>query len=158
MCERIRWALHSLCQATLEAVAVPLPRLRRLPRCPTPIPPPAPEPDPEPTCTSPPPSPALPPERLDPTTNSPASPAAPSPLAHDASPQQPSPLQTGVPPSSSWLRRDAFPTLWSSLQCGPNHVALAGYTTTLSPNLRIASLNTNGLTMPKLTELLFFFF
>ena len=31
MGERIRWALHSLCQATLEAVTVPLPRLCRGP-------------------------------------------------------------------------------------------------------------------------------
>ena len=161
LCERIRWALHSLCQATLEAVAVPLPRLRRLPRCPTPTPPPAPETDPEPTCISPlpphPPSP--PPDRPDSTTSSPKSPAAPSPPARDASPQQPSPLHTGVPPSSSWLRQGALPTygtLWSSLQCGLNHVALAGYTTTLSPNLRIASLNTNGLSTPKLTELLWY--
>ena len=40
MCERIRWALHSLCQATLEAVAAPPPRLRRLTRCSAPCPPP----------------------------------------------------------------------------------------------------------------------
>ena len=30
--ERTRWALHSLCQATIEALAIPPPRLRRLPR------------------------------------------------------------------------------------------------------------------------------
>ena len=33
---------------------------------------------------------------------------------------------------------------------------MAGYTTTLPPNLRIGSLNTNGLTTPKLTELLWY--
>ena len=35
-------------------------------------------------------------------------------------------------------------------------MALAGYTTPLTPNLRVGSLNTNGLTQPKLTELLWY--
>ena len=40
--ERIRWALHSLCQATIEVAAPPLTRLRRPTRHATPPPPPPP--------------------------------------------------------------------------------------------------------------------
>ena len=49
-----------------------------------------------------------------------------------------------------------YGTLWSSLQRGPHHVALSGYTTSLHSNLRVGSLNTNGLSQPKLTELLWY--
>ena len=68
-------------------------------------------------------------------------------------------LHTGIPPSSLWLRPDTpatYGTLWRSLQCGPHHVALAGYTTSRAANLRVGSLNTNGLTSPMLTELLWY--
>ena len=153
MSERIRWALHSLCQATLEAVAVPLPRLCRLPRrtvVPSPtaaLPSPLPNPDGPPVSPSPPPPPVQPSLPL-------SSPKGTSdPLPH------PSPLHAGIPPTSPWSRRSVPPTygtLWSSLHCGPKHVALAGYTTPIAPNLRVGSLNTNGLTQPKLTELLWY--
>ena len=71
----------------------------------------------------------------------------------------PKPLHTGLPPSSPWRRLRSPPTygtLCSSLQCGPNHVALAGYTTSHAPNIRIGSLNTNGLTTAKWTEILWY--
>ena len=80
-------------------------------------------------------------------------------LAEDARPSQPTPIHSGVPPASPWIRRavpSTYGTLWSSLHCGPNHVALAGFTTPLTPNLRVGALNTNGLSAPKLTELLWY--
>ena len=159
MGERIRWALHSLCQATLEAVATPLPRLRRLPRLASSTLLPAPEPRSDPTLPHPPASTPLVATHVggpDPPVMPPATATAP---ARAAPSLRLAPLHTGVPLSSPWMRRGTTPTygtLWSSLQCGPHHVALAGFTTTLTPNLRIGSLNTNGLTQPKLTELLWY--
>ena len=49
-----------------------------------------------------------------------------------------------------------YGTPWSSLQCGSHHVALGGYTNSLPANLRVGSLDTNGLTAPKLTEILWY--
>ena len=151
MGERIRWALHSLCQATLEAVAAPLPRLCRPPRRPVPpptaapsTPPPDPDGPPDPPPSPPPPA---------PSSSLPGVPRGPSDSPHSP------PLHAGLPTTSPWPRRSvpsSYGTLWSSLHCGPNHVALAGYTTPLTPNLRVGSLNTNGLNQPKLTELLWY--
>ena len=161
MPERIRWALHSLCQATLEAVAAPLPRLCRPPRplIPTPAPPPMNSPSMDPARASDPPPPPPPPKQLvDRSTLPPLPPGHPS-RAEDTRTTPPPPLHSGVPPASSWARRPVpatYGTLWSSLHCGPNHVALAGFTTPLTPNLRVGALNTNGLTATKLTELLWY--
>ena len=158
--EQIRWALHSLCQATVAALADSLPRLPRPPRrpAPLPLPPPDPphndeshqtpqavtaaEPTPGPPATDPPPPPPI----------RPSPPTAPAEA-------YPAPLHSGLPTLSPWCNTHAPPTygtLWSSLQCGPHHVALAGYTTSSRPNLRIGSLNVNGLTSQKLTELLWY--
>ena len=158
--ERTRWALHSLCQATVEAMALPPTRLRRPPRGRGPLPP-AEEPTPIgvlPTSPRTPPSPPVlsqagpPPLPLPTVSDDP-----PAPTMREAAMPHPKPLHTGIPPSSPWSRARSPPTygtLWSSLQCGPNHVALAGYTTSHSPNLRVGTLNTNGLTTTKLTEIL----
>ena len=160
--ERIRWALHSLCQATLEAISVPLPRLRRLRARPV-IPPP---PDLPATSAG---APGDPPDTqpVSPPHYGPDRPPGAQTVA--PGPQGPSrteradahltPLHSGVPAASPWRRPNApitYGTLWSSLQCGPHHVALAGYTTSLNSNLRVGSLNTNGLTSHKLTELLWY--
>ena len=148
--ERIRWALHSLCQATVEAVAPPPTRLRRPPR--RPIPPPAEAAVVLPADLVGTPHPSVQPR--------PMSAALPAPwVARDVQTRAPTPLHSGIPSTSSWTSHRpmaTYGTLWSSLQRGPHHVALSGYTTSLSPNLRIGSLNTNGLTQPKLTELLWY--
>ena len=154
--ERTRWALHSLCQATIEALAIQPPRLRRLPRGRTPQPPlEAPL-----VCAAIPPPPSLtPPLGPPPPPTMTGSDAPPAPNMPAATVPPLKPLHTGLPPSSPWTRSRPSPTygtLWSSLQCGPNHVALAGYTTSLPPNLRVGTLNTNGLTSPKLTEILWY--
>ena len=159
--ERTRWALHSLCQATVEALAIQPPRLRRSPS----------GRGPQPLAEEHPPAGALPASTFLTTPPLVSSLAAPSPPPPDdqeetqappkleAAGPHPQPLHTGLPPSSPW-GRSRFPptygTLWSSLQCGPNHVALAGYTTSHTPNLRVGSLNTNGLTTTKLTEILWY--
>ena len=119
MSERIRWALHSLCQATLEAAAAPLPRLCRLPRHSVPTPtaapstsPPDPDGPPDPSPSPPPPAQSMPPPGLPRGTTDPHSP-------------HPSPLHADMPTASPWLRRSVsatYGTLWSSLHCGPRGV------------------------------------
>ena len=93
-----------------------------------------------------------------PAATPPPQPTAAASRLHPPDPH-PKSLHTGIPPCSPWLQPDTpatHGTLWSSLQCGPHHIALAGYTTTRTANLRVGSLNTNGLTSPKLSELLWY--
>ena len=131
--ERIRWAISSLCHHTLSAIS-------HLFGPPTPLPPPRP---PRANRTRPKPAPPLPPAA--------PRPPPPAPPRH----LEP-PTHTGVPPGNGWFPHlpASYSSTMDTLSVGGHFLSFQGMSTTTPPSLTVSSLNINGLTPAKLTEVL----